>query len=152
MFLTNFQGTYDPSKVIVTAGENIITGFSDGDFIRVAFDDDRYFKRTGADGETTRVRNAAQSGTIELTLLSSAPSNNDLSALLSNPDPITIGINDLSGSSVVLAQRCWVKRPPELVFGKQIVDRVWIFDCADIQMNVGGAKDNSILGIISSFF
>lgn len=149
MFLSNFQGTYDPAKVIVTIGQAIISGFSDGEFIKVAFDEDRYFKRIGADGEATRVRNASQAGSIELTLMSSAPSNTDLSALINSREPLTIGINDLSGSSVVLAQRCWIKTPPDLSFGKDIGDRVWTFDSADIQMTVGGARDNSILGLVA---
>lgn len=152
MFLTNFQGTYDPAKVIVTIGQNIVTGFSDNDFIRVTFDEDRYRKVTGADGEVTRVRNASQAGVVEITLLSSAPSNSELSALINNPDAVTIGINDLSGESVMLASRCWVKKPPDMVFGKEITDRVWTFDCADIQMDIGGTTNNSVLGMIAGLF
>jgi hypothetical protein len=157
MFLSSFQGKYDPAKVIVTVGDAIITGFSDGAFIRISYDEDRYFKRTGADGEVTRMRNPSRAGTIELTLMSSAGANEHLSDLanqaqIGNSPPFIIGINDLSGSSVVLADRCWVKRMPDLAFEKEIGDRVWTFDCADIDMTVGGAQSNSVFDFVVGLF
>lgn len=144
-FFNAFHGTYDPSKVIITIDDRIVTGFSDGEFVTVVMDEDIYQKVKGADGEVTRVRNSSQSGVIELTLMASAPSNGDLNGLIGYPEPVTIGITDLSGNTVVLGHRCWVKKNPDLAFGKEIGDTVWVFDCADIKTDFGGAKNNSFL-------
>jgi hypothetical protein len=145
MFGTDFHGVYDPAKVIVTIADRIVSGFADGDFLSVVMDDDIYTKIKGADGEVSRTRNASQSGVIELTLMASSPSNGDLSGLIGAPDTFTIGVTDLSGNTVVLAHRCWVKKAPDLAFGKEIGDTVWTFDSASIQTEFGGAKNNSLL-------
>jgi len=145
MFGTDFHGVYDPSKVIVTIAERIVSGFAEGEFLTVVMDDDIFTKVKGADGEVSRTRNASQSGVIELTLMASAPSNGDLNGLIAYPEPVTIGITDLSGNTVVLAHRCWIKKAPDLAFAKEIGDTVWTFDCASIQTEFGGAKNNSFL-------
>jgi hypothetical protein len=51
-----------------------------------------------------------------------------------------------------LADRCWVKRMPDLAFEKEIGDRVWTFDCADIDMTVGGAQSNSVFDFVVGLF
>jgi len=145
MFGTSFHGTYDPSKVVITVDDRIVSGFADGEFISVVMDDDIFTKVKGADGEVSRTRNASQAGIIELTLMASSPSNGDLSGLIGYPETFTIGISDLSGNTVVLAHRCWVKKAPDLAFGKEIGDTVWMFDSASIQAEFGGAKNNSLL-------
>jgi hypothetical protein len=145
MFGTDFHGTYDPAKVIVTVAERIVSGFADGEFLTVVMDDDIYQKIRGADGEVSRTRNISQAGVIELTLLASAPSNGDLNGLIAYTEPVTIGVTDLSGNTVVLAHRCWIKKAPDLAFGKEIGNTVWTFDCASIQTDFGGAQNNSFL-------
>lgn len=145
----NFHGTYDPSKVIVTIDDRIVNGFADGEFIKVVMDEDIYQKVKGADGEVTRIRNSSQSGSIELTLMASSPSNGDLNGLIGYPEPVTIGISDLSGYTVFLGHRCWIKKAPDLSFGKEIGDTVWTIDSANIQTDYGGAKNNSLLSVIS---
>jgi len=145
MFLNNFHGTYDPSKVIITVDDRIVNGFTDGEFVTVVMDEDIYQKVKGADGEVTRVRNSSQSGVITITLMASAPSNGDLNGLIGYPEPFTIGITDLSGNTVLLGHRAWLKKAPDLAFAKEIGETVWAFDCAHIQTDFGGAKNNSLL-------
>lgn len=151
-FFGKYHGSYDPSKVVVTVAEQIITGFASDDFVSVVMDEDIYQKIRGADGEVTRVRNSAISGVIELKLMASAPSNSALNSLLSTPNPFTIGINDLSGTTVLIATRCWLKKAPDLAMSKAIGETLWVFDCADIQTQFGGAKNATFASIISGVF
>lgn len=151
-FFGKYQGSYDPSKVVVTVAEQIITGFASDDFVSVVMDEDIYQKIRGADGEVSRVRNSTLSGVIELKLMASAPSNGALNSLISNPDPFTIGINDLSGTTVLIATRCWIKKLPDLAMSKTIGETLWVFDCADIQTQFGGAKNSSLVSLISGIF
>ena len=65
-FFGSFQGTYDASKVIVTIDDVIIHGFSDGDFIVAKYDDDRYAKIKGIDGEVGRIRSVLSTGIAEV--------------------------------------------------------------------------------------
>jgi hypothetical protein len=140
----NFQGTYSADQVIVTVGGVIVSGFADGDFITAQYDEDRFTKMVGADGEVGRSKNPSRAGNIEITLAASSRANDELSALfnldsLAGVDaPIAIAVSDLSGRTVIGASKGWIKSAPEVTFGKEIGERVWVLDCADLQMFVGG--------------
>ena len=54
--------TYDPKLVTMTFGTLIITGFSEGTFIGLAFNDEEEYKgRSGGDGEFSWTKNADKS-------------------------------------------------------------------------------------------
>lgn len=157
MFGDKFHGTYDPSKVIVTLDDVVLSGFSDNEFIKIKYDEDRFQKVKGIDGEVGRIRNMSFSGTVEITLMSSSESNKWLSgfhnlARLGKTKPFSISILDLSGSSVMRSSKSWIKTASEVTFGKEIVDNVWTIDCADMKIVHGHAKNNSIASLLSSLF
>lgn len=138
--------TYDPSKLTVIAGGVIVTGFTDGDFITAKRDEDLYMKRVGADGHVARARNGNKSGTIEIKLLQSSPAVNELAALVALDNflfdgdiliPISV-VNPGDGAELVVATQAWLKTPPEMVFGKEVGERSFIFDCADLKLSLGG--------------
>jgi len=138
--------TYDPSKLTVIVGGVIVTGFSDGDFITAKRDEDLYMKRVGADGHVARARNGNKSGTIEIKLLQSSPAVTELSALVALDNflfdgdiliPISI-VSPGDGAELVGATQAWLKTPPEMVFGKEVGERSFVFDCADLKMSIGG--------------
>ena len=154
-FFGSFQGTYDASKVIVTIDDVIIHGFSDGDFIVAKYDDDRYTKIKGIDGEVGRNRSVSKSGSIELTLMSSSGANDELNSF--NPDfgyigVFPISISDLSGRTVIQASKSWLKVTPEIATGKEVGEYKWVFDCAEMDIVYGGANNNSLFGMLSSLF
>lgn len=61
--------TYDPTKVVLTFGTLIITGFSEGTFIGLAFNDEEEFKgKSGGDGEFTWTKNADRSARVTIQL------------------------------------------------------------------------------------
>lgn len=144
-----YHGTYDPEKVIVTIGDNIITGFTAGDFITAKYDDDRYFKIIGVDGEVGRIRNPSNSGTVEITLMASSEANqwfsaNGIAEKYGINKPFNLGIRDLSGKTVLFSEKSWIKSYNDISFSDEISDRVWTIDCADLMMVIGGSNSNSL--------
>jgi hypothetical protein len=143
-----FQGTYDPEKVILSIGGISVSGFIDGDF----------FKTEGIDGETIRAMNLSKSGAIEISVMASSKANDAMTTLLpasqggSPLPPVPITIKDLSGRSLASCSKAWLKTEPDLVFGMEISDNKWIFDCADLDIYYGGSKSNSIVDFIVSLF
>ena len=138
--------TYDPTKLNVIVGGVIVSGFSDGDFITAKRDEDLYMKRVGADGHVARARNGNKSGTIEIKLLQSSPAVNELAALLALDNflhdgdklvAITIA-SPGDGAELVATSSAWLKTPPEMIFGKEVGERVFVFDCADLKLSIGG--------------
>jgi len=138
--------TYDPTKLTVIVGGVIVSGFIDGDFITAKRDEDLYMKRVGADGHVARARNGNKSGSIEIKLLQSSPAVNELSALVALDNflfdgdiliPIQI-VSPGDGAELVVSTQSWLKTPPEIVFGKEVGERSFLFDCADLKLSLGG--------------
>lgn len=138
--------TYDPTKLTVIVGGVIVTGFSDGDYITAKRDEDLYTKRVGADGHVARARNGNKSGTIEIKLLQSSPAVAELSALVALDNflfdgdvliPIAI-TSPGDGAELVVSTQSWLKTAPEMVFGKEVGERSFIFDCADLKLSLAG--------------
>jgi len=139
--------TYDPTKLTVIVGGVIVSGFIDGDFITAKRDEDLYMKRVGADGHVARARNGNKSGSIEIKLLQSSPAVNELSALVALDNflfdgdiliPIQI-VSPGDGAELVVSTQSWLKSAPEIVFGKEVGERSFIFDCADLKLSLSGA-------------
>lgn len=154
-FLGNFQGTYDPAKVIITIDGVSLHGFTDGDFFTAKYDDDRYTKIKGIDGEVGRVRSLSTAGVLEFTLAASSKANDELNQF--NPDYGYIGvapisITDLSGRTVISCEKSWLKTAPEIAMGVDIGEYKWVFDCAKMQIVYGGAKNNSVFDYVAGLF
>lgn len=138
-------GSYDPSQVIVTVGGVILSGFSDGDSIAARREEDNYFTRVGTDGGVARARNANKMGEFEFRLLQTSAVNDLLSALVATNDLVNdglavvpISVVDGSGRSLAAATQCWIKTLPELILGKEVSERTWIFNAADLRIFYGG--------------
>jgi hypothetical protein len=138
-------GSYDPAQVIVTVGGVILTGFSDGDHIACEREEDNYSKRVGNDGGVARARNPNKSGTFTFKLLQTSACNDALSSLVAADDLINdglalfpISVIDGSGRSLAVATQCWVKKVPGMTFGKEVGEREWVFDAADLKIFAGG--------------
>lgn len=141
--------TYDPSMVKVLVGGAIIGGFADGTFVMSEYTSDFFIKTTGADKLTTRVKQNDFSGTITLTLQQSSPSNDILAGFValdraSNAGVVPVAITDLSGRTVIASAYGWVRKPPAVELSKEVSNREWIIDCAEMESFEGGNTQFSI--------
>ena len=138
--------TFDPKQVAVLVNGIPIRGFADGTMIAVARSNDLFEKSSGADGVVTRVKSNDLSGTIDMTLAQTSPSNDVLTGInkndeLSNTGIVPVSITDLSGRSVYVTAFAWIRKPADAEFSKTVSNREWGFDCADLDMFSGGNPD-----------
>jgi len=135
--------TYDPGQFVVTVGGGQISGFADGTFVTIMRSNDAFTKVTGPDGVTSRAKSGDRSGEMTLTLTQTSPSNDFLSGIaladeLTNTGVVPIMVKDISGRSVYFSGNGWIRKTPESSFGKEIENREWVFDLADMDIFLGG--------------
>lgn len=137
---------YDPKQIVVSiAGLLLASGFSENNMVKVTREEAVFEKKTGVDGEVTRVRLHNNSGMATVTLMQSSEGNDTLSGLLERdkaaPNGAGIGaflLKDLNGNTLVRASKAWVKGYPETSFDKSVSERAWEIELADIEIFVGG--------------
>lgn len=135
---------YDPKAVSVIFG-GPITGFADGTFVSVEFDEDLFTKVVGADGEACRSKTNNLGARVTITLLQSSTSNTFLSAALNTDlnSPLGDGIvpfflKDLSGNTLMSAENAWVVKPATVEYGREVANREWVIETDNMQFLVGG--------------
>ena len=134
---------YDPAQVILIVGGSPMSGYVDGTFIEVSFDEQQWNKVTGADGMTQRSKTNNFAGSITLTLLNSAASNDVLSALWNtdrnnNNGAVPVLVKDLSGRTLWQAEHGWIQQMPNQGFSKNAENREWVIDCDALSGLAGG--------------
>lgn len=135
--------SYDASQVIVTFGGSIISGYADGTFVTVEFDEQQYNKVTGADGLTQRSKTGNYAGSVTITLMNGSASNDVLSVAwntdrVSNSGKGALLVKDLSGRTLWQAKNAWVRQMPSQGFGKDAENREWVMDCDELSGQAGG--------------
>jgi hypothetical protein len=138
--------TYDPKQVLVIIGGIPMSGFADGAFVSVERTSDTFTKVSGADGIISRAKTNDRSGALKFTIAQTSPSNDVLTGIaitdeLSNAGVVPVLIKDNSGRSVFVSAFGWVKKPPTSEFAKDITNREWTLDLADLDVFVGGNAD-----------
>lgn len=135
--------TYNPKKVAISAGGFIVTGYADGTFVNVEFDEDQWNLAMGSDGEGTRVKSNNYAATITISLMQSSDSNAVLQAFwasdrLSDGGVFPLLIKDNSGKSLYSAEKCWVQKQPPAEFGKEATAREWVLRTDNLVPFEGG--------------
>lgn len=135
--------TYDPKQVQLIIGGNQIGGFADGEFINAERDEDAFTKVTGADGETSRAKSNNKAGSLTLTLAGTSSSNDALSAIaiadeLDNDGIVEVYIKDTLGTSVLFSAQGWIRKMPAYSADKEITNREWVLDLANVDTFIGG--------------
>lgn len=135
--------TYNPKKVSVIVGGKIISGFTDGNFIKAARNSDMWSLKTGVDGIATRSKTNDKSGKITITLHQSSPSNDYLSTLAlsdeaSDTGAVPILIRDSNGTSLVSCLTGWVKKLADGDYEKEVANRVWVIETDELVLFNGG--------------
>lgn len=143
--------TYDPKAITVVIGGFPMGGFADGTFVSVMRSNDAFTKTVGADGDTTRVKSNDKSGELTLTLDQTSLSNDALSTIairdeLANAGVVTVRIKDLLGASLYVSATGWIRKVPEVEYGKETSTREWVLDLADLETFTGGNFDAVPIG------
>ncbi len=135
--------TYDPGVVVITFGPHVITGYADGSFVKASRNEDTFKTYVGADGSPSRARSRNRSGTIEVTLAQTSPSNDALASAAAADELLGTGIypcmvKDLNGTTLVASAEAWVRKPADVEMGKEVGPRVWTLDTGAMQIFAGG--------------
>jgi hypothetical protein len=122
--------TYDAGAVSISIGAFLVTGYADGTYCRVAYNDNEIREVVGAEGEVTRVKGRNRTGLIEITLMQTSPTNNQLLALATadrkdGSGIFAIQVKDPYGMMLYSGNQAWVKKPPEGLLSRQAEHRVW---------------------------
>ena len=143
--------TYDPLEVLISFQSITFVQLFSGAFVTVKRDEDSYKKKVGANGDVARAKVRNKSGTAEVTLLMTSPTNALLSAVhILSENPVLVGvldqgafqITDLLGGTLVHAKTAWIKKVADIEFSDDIVARKWIFDLESVDILVGGGGPN----------
>ncbi len=135
--------TYDPGVVVITFGPWVITGYADGTFVKASRNEDTFKVYVGADGSPSRSRSRNKSGTIEVTLAQTSPSNDALASAAAADELLGTGIypamvKDLNGTTLVSAAEAWVRKPADVEEGKEVAGRPWTIETGAMQIFAGG--------------
>lgn len=136
---------YSPRNIAITWGAVAIdSGFADGSFITVEPTEDETTEQVGADGSVTLVENMSRLVTITVTLQQTSPKNAELMAVIEAARLAKVrailpfSLTDLGGTTVVFAEKAWLKKRPTAEFAKEGVNRVWTFCGLWDEMFIGG--------------
>lgn len=149
--------TYSPKRLVITAGGQAISGFSDSDILSVALDEDKFVKYVSVDGQVSRSFNVADSGKFVLTLNQTSKANLILNSLLKadaldNTGRLTFPMYVADGNSegtFFIGSNCWVAGMPECKYVKEIEVREWVIEAEKIAYNITGNGGNSLLNTAS---
>lgn len=147
--MSYFLGTYVPEAVIVTLDlpngmTHVITGASDGEFLRISREQDSVNFRRGVKG-AMRTRWLHRDLNIEMTLLQTSQSNDVLTRLLAadedamdNSQLFGINITDKSGRSTHYSGQAFITTLPDQGFSTEGDSLTWTLYAVDAMSHVGG--------------
>ena len=140
--MSDINQTVDWNQVTLIVGIIPVHGYSDGVVINVVYDNERFSSKNGVDGEFTRVLNKQASATITITLSQGSVVNDELSALLladlASNIPFPIFIKDSSGRTIGECPECYIKKFPDIGYGKEVQERSWEIQASKLDIFVGG--------------
>jgi hypothetical protein len=135
---------YNPAKVAVSFNGIQLVGFMDGTFVSCERAEDAFETAVGAGGDVVRVRNQNRMGSVTVTLQAASPSNDDLSAIARDDEAFGLDYGDLlvkdgNGTTIARAEIAWIRKLPNVEYADSESGREWVFDCAELLMDVGGS-------------
>lgn len=123
--------TYNMKEMTVIFGNVIISGYAPGNSIKVTMNTDLYNQQIGADGEGARARINDDSATVEITLMQTSASNDELSAIAildknTGDGVFPLLLKDPNGNTVYSTNCAYISKLPDSEFGTEITSRTWI--------------------------
>jgi len=136
---------YDADQVTVSIAGIPLKGYAEDEFLSITPEADSFDDVVGVDGEVTRNKNRDERATCTVTLMQSSESNDLLSALYNTDRNASNGagvgaflVRDRNGRALYTATACWIKRAPDVKFGRQAKDRAWVIRIANLVRFDGG--------------
>lgn len=134
--------TYSVAELVVMYGGVRLTGWVDGEFMTIAYDDDIFKETNGADGEVARVKSKKLMATATLRFLQTAPVNDILSGFLLADivGNITLPflVKDLNGNTIAFAAQAYLKKFADVAYGTENINREWTMKLPVLDEFVGG--------------
>lgn len=135
--------TYNSNRITLIFGGRLITGWADGDFCKVAYNQDHVMLTVGTDSIGTRSFSRDYSGTVEITLLASSPSNDYLSSVYLADQQSATGVlpfvlREAGGATLVTAESMWIKKQVDVSFSRQVSQRVWTLETDNMTVVAAG--------------
>lgn len=136
---------YSPRLITLSWGPVLLTsGLADGSFVEPELDEDEVSATSGADGSVMLVDNTSRLFSVTVTLQQTSPINAQLSAILKSAQVAKVRailpfyMNDRGGTTIIAAEKCWVKKRPGPTMGKEGNNRAWVFQGLWDEWFVGG--------------
>jgi len=135
--------SYDPMQIQIIFGGNPITGYADGTFVEIEFDEQQWNKVTGADALTSRAKTNNYAGSVTITLLATSSGNDVLNSIMqkdrrNNTGVVSLIVKDSGGRTIWSAQHAWIEQIPTQAWSKETEERAWTIATAALIGNVGG--------------
>lgn len=139
-------GTRIFTDVIVNVATLNLSGFAEGEAVKMEYNDDRNHLVVGADGHGGRAVSADMSGRFTFKLLSTSNANTKLSALVAMDSlilsgkavfPIVISYPD--SKTIATGIKSWLVKCPDISFHKkEVTETEWVFETHEMISFVGG--------------
>ena len=136
---------YDSNRVQVSFAAVPVQGYADGEFLTITREADAFTSVVGTDGEVSRSKSNDRRATISIKLMSTSPTNDLFSAILSGDINANGGagvgaflVVDLSGASLYSAGNAWITKGPDVAYGREAGEREWILQCDKLYEFTGG--------------
>lgn len=126
---------YDFKNVTVAWGGQLITGFADGEGVRIAFNKERAGLAVGIDGEAARSKFNNKSAKITIVLMQTSESNALFSAGAKAQDKKILTIKDNNSDFLGTALNAWVQAYPEMGFAGEAGNREWVLETDDMDIS-----------------
>lgn len=112
-------------------------GLDENTFIRLTRNSDIRARVVGAQGDVALTKYADRTGTIEITLMQTSPTNDVLSGIMVAQEHVDFEgtqvsnfiISDPSGSVMATGLNAWLEKAPEITLGKDQNAKTWTFGC-----------------------
>lgn len=116
--------TFDPSKVIFSINDYIVSGFADGTFIEVVPSAPNFRLVPGIRGKATRVRTRDRSGVVNIRLMQTSSDNEVLSKIAEEDDLNQTGLlfvtlRDTGGQTGIQFTGAFLEGPPGIAYSSQ---------------------------------
>lgn len=140
------MATYNLDQVSTSlAGIPILGGYGEGGSVNIKRNSEIFENTVGRGGHVVRSRTNDKTGTVELTLLQTDPTNAALAALArldeNTPHGAGIGVfqcRDRENGDEYTSAKAWIQAWPDTEMARKATDRMWMIYCEDLQFFPGG--------------